>query len=121
MDEVIKELAKILKAYGSKILFFFFTLELLITSFIWITEKISIELGLGNIFILNTYALLPFVLNLSIEKYEPSKREHVIKIEFYLSVVFWGISRVFDFSEFNIKLFYLILGYLGFLYQLFSF
>ena len=115
MGEVSKKIIKFVEKSGSKILFLLFILELLITSFIWITEEISIELGFGNIFLLNSYALLPYVINLSIEWNEPNKREYVIIIDFYLSAIFWGISRMMDLYEFNLLLFNLVLVYLGFL------
>lgn len=114
MGKVSKEVFKFLERFGSKIFFLLFIIEVLITSSLWITGKITIELGFGNIFLLNTYALLPYIINFSIEWKEPNKREYVIIIEFYSSVIFWGISRMMDVSEFNTLLFYLVLVYLGF-------
>lgn len=114
MGEVSKKVFKFVERFGSKILFLLFILELLVTSFIWITEKITIELGFGNIFLLNTYALLPYIINLSIRWKEPNKHEYVIIIDFYSSAIFWGISRMMDFYEFNVLLFYLVFVYLGF-------
>lgn len=113
MGEVSKEFSKLVKKFGSKILFIFFLLELLITSSIWITEKITFELGFGNIFLLNIYVLLLYIINLVAKWKEPNKHEYTIIIDFYLSVIFWGISRMMDFFEFNILLFNLVLGYLG--------
>ncbi len=115
MGEVTKAVLKFIERFGSKILFLLFILELLITSFIWITEKIPIELGFGNIFLLNTYALLPYVINLIIKRKEPKRREYVIIIDFFLSAIFWGISRMMDFYEFNVQSFYIVLVYLGIL------
>ncbi len=115
MGEDSKKVAEFLERFGSKIFFLLFILELFITSFLWITKKISIELGFGNIFLLNIYALLPYIINLSIKRKEPNKREYVLIIDFYLSAVFWGISRMMDFSEFNTQSYNFTLFYLGFL------
>jgi len=115
MGEDSKKVAEFLERFGSKIFFLLFILELFITSFLWITKKISIELGFGNIFLLNIYALLPYIINFGMKWREPKKRESVIIIDFYLSTIFWGISRMMDFFEFNVLLFNLVLVYLGFL------
>jgi len=89
MGEDSKKVFKFVERFGSKILLLLFILELLITSFIWITEKITIELGFGNIFLLNTYALLPYIINLGMRWKEPNKREYFIIIDFYLSAIFF--------------------------------
>lgn len=113
MGDISKEVSKILESYGSKIIFLLFLLDLLITSSIWITEKLTFELGLGHIFTLNTYALLPYIINLILKRKEPNKREHVIIIDFYSSITFWGISLSMGFSEFSVLSYYFILFYLG--------
>jgi len=91
MGEVSEKVSKFLKRFGSKILLLLFLLELLITSFIWITETIMIEFGFGYVFMLNTYALLPYILNLGITWKDPNKREYFIIIDFYSSVIYWGL------------------------------
>lgn len=113
-NKVSKKVSKFVERFGSKILLLLFIFEFLITSSIWITEKITIEMGFGNIFLLNTYALLPYIINFSGKGKEPNKREYVIIIDFYSSVVFWGISRIMDFNEFNVPQFYIVLVILGF-------
>ncbi len=121
MGEFSKEFSKLIKKFGSKILFIFFLLELLITSSIWITEKVTFELGFGNIYLLNIYVLLLYLMNLAVTWKGPNKYEYTIIIDFYLSVIFWGISRMIDFFEFNLLLFNLVLGYLGILMSIIYF
>ncbi len=113
MGEVSEKVYKLVERFGSTILFIFFLLELLITSSIWITEKITFELGFGNIFLLNIYVLILYLINLVAKWKNPNKHEYTIIIDFYLSIIFWGISRMMDYFEFNILLFNLVLGYLG--------
>jgi len=109
------ELTEIVEKYGSKILLLLFIIEFQITSFIWITEKITFELGFGNFLLLNIYVSIPYLINPTIKRREDKKSKYNKIIDFYSSICFWGISRVMDWFEFNLRLYYLLLGYLGLL------
>lgn len=107
------ELTEIVEKYGSKILLLLFIIEFQITSFIWITEKLNSELGFGIFLMLNIYAVIPYLFNHTIKRREDKKGKYNNIIDFYSSVCFWGISRVMDWFEFNLLLYYILLGYLG--------
>lgn len=105
----------IVEKYGFKILFLFFIIEFQITSFFWIIGKVTFELGFGIFLLLNTYLPIPYIFNLNIKRRDNKKGKYNEIIDFYSSIYFWLISLAMDFLEFNLFLYYFLLGLLGLL------